>query len=273
VAADGKIAIVTGGGRGIGRSMALGLAKAGHSVVVTAASSHAEIEAVAAEAAALDGAGPVRPMVADVADPAACMRVVSEAVAAFGGVDILVNNAALGMRLVSDGFLEEITPFWRTDPDVWRRIVDANVNGPFYMARAVMPHLLERGWGRIVNVTVNAATMRRPGFSPYGPSKAALESETVIWAGESGGTGITVNCLLPGGPVRTGMIPDRADGQHREGLLEPGIVVPALLWLVSEDADGATGGRYIATNWDKTLPPHLAAEKARVPAGWPANGL
>ena len=252
--------------------MALGLARAGSAVLVTAAREKAEIDAVVADAAAGDGAGPVQGLVADVTEPDECSRVVDEALSAFGRLDVLVNNAGRGMRYVNERFLEEAAPFWQTDPETWRMIIDTNVNGPFYMARAAMPHFLERGWGRIVNITMNAATMRRPGFSPYGPSKAALESETVIWAGECGGTGVTVNCLLPGGATLTGMIPDGVSDAVRKDLLDPEIMVPPLLWLVSEAADGATGGRYIATDWDLSLPPHLAAEKARVPAGWPVSG-
>ena len=269
---EGKVAIVTGGGRGLGRAMALGLARAGASVVVTAAREVAEVDAVVAADEKEGSAGKIHGIVADVTRPEDCDRVVNDALSEFGRLDILVNNAGRGMRYVNERFLEEAAPFWKTDPETWRMIIDTNVNGPFYMARAVVPHLLERGWGRIVNITLNAATMRRPGFSPYGPSKAALESETIIWAGECGGTGVTVNCLSPGGATLTGMIPEGVSDAIRKDLLDPDVMVPPLLWLVSEAADGATGGRYIAIEWDTSLPPHVAAEKARAPAGWPVSG-
>ena len=83
-------------------------------------------------------------------------------------------------------------------------IVATNVNGPFLMARAAAPHMMRQRWGRIVNISINHETMRRAGFSPYGPSKAALESETIIWAQDLDGTGVTVNALLPGGATDTG---------------------------------------------------------------------
>ena len=86
-------------------------------------------------------------------------------------------------------------------------VIDTNVDGPFIMARAATPHMIAAGRGRIINITLNHATMRRRGFSPYGPSKAAVESETIIWAQELDGTGVTVNALLPGGAAATGMIP------------------------------------------------------------------
>jgi NAD(P)-dependent dehydrogenase (short-subunit alcohol dehydrogenase family) len=263
----GKVAIVTGGGRGIGRAMALGLAAAGADVVITAARNPAEIESVASEAGRL-GNGRVAPLVADVASETDCRRTIEEAIRLFGAIHILVNNAARGMRFVSESFLEKPVPFWQADSEAWRMIVDANVNGPFLMARAAAPHLIARRWGRIVNVSINLETMKRAGFSPYGPSKAALESETVIWAKDLEGTGVTVNALLPGGATATGMVPERISPEIRRGLLDPAIMVAPLIWLVSERSDGFTGGRYVASRWDTRLPPAQAAERSREPAGW-----
>jgi NAD(P)-dependent dehydrogenase (short-subunit alcohol dehydrogenase family) len=111
------------------------------------------------------------------------------------------------------------------------------VSNEFLTGHAV-PEMLKAGWGRIVNVSVSQGTMRRRGFSPYGPSKAALESETIIWAQDLEGTGVTVNALLPGGATRA-----------KSALLDPSIMVPPLLWLVSPEADGMTGRRLVATKW------------------------
>src|SRR5437016_8326769 len=84
------------------------------------------------------------------------------------------------------------------------------------MAREIAPHMIKRGWGRIINISMNHETMRRTGFSPYGPSKAALESETIIWAQDLARTGVTVNSLLPGGATDTGMVPESiAAGERR----------------------------------------------------------
>jgi 3-oxoacyl-[acyl-carrier protein] reductase len=172
----GRVAIVTGAGRGLGRAMALGLAGAGARVIATSARSATELDAVAAEASG----GTILPLRADVTEEEDCSAVVAAAVERFGRLDILVNNAGRGMRLVSDDFLTVPTRFWDVAPEVWRDIVDTNVNGPFLMARACAPALIASGRGRIVNVSMNHETMRRSGFSPYGPSKAALESETII---------------------------------------------------------------------------------------------
>jgi 3-oxoacyl-[acyl-carrier protein] reductase len=263
-----KIAIVTGAGRGLGRSMALGLARAGANVVITAARNPREMEAVAEEAAKAPGAGAILPLLADAASAEDCERVVSETVRTFGGLHILVNNAGRGMRFVSEKFFDTPTKFWETDPAVWRSVIDTNVNGPFLMSRAAVPHLLQQRWGRIVNISMNHETMRRAGFSPYGPSKAALESETIIWAQDLAGTGVTVNALLPGGATDTGMVPANIAPHLREKLLHPDIMIPPLLWLVSEAAGGVTGNRFTANLWDASLPPEQAAEKSRALAGW-----
>ena len=264
----GKTAIVTGAGRGIGRAMALGLARAGASVVITAARNRREMDAVAEEAAGIAGAGTVRPLLADASSAANCERVVYETLREFGGVHVLVNNAGRGMRFVSEKFFDTPTKFWETDPAIWEMIVATNVNGPFLMARAVAPHMMKQRWGRIINISINHETMRRPGFSPYGPSKAALESETIIWAQDLAGTGVTVNALLPGGAADTGMVPLDIPLQLRQNLLPPEIMVPPLLWLVSEAANDVSGGRFDAKLWDAALPPNEAAEKSRMPAGW-----
>jgi NAD(P)-dependent dehydrogenase (short-subunit alcohol dehydrogenase family) len=265
---SGKTAIVTGAGRGLGRSMALGLARAGANVVLTAARNRREIDLVAEEAAKSPAAGSVRQLLADVASEEDCQRVVNETVREFGGVHILVNNAGRGMRFVSEKFFDTLTKFWETDPAVWRMIIDTNVNGPFLMARAAAPHMLKQRWGRIVNISMNHETMRRAGFSPYGPSKAALESETIIWAQDLAGTGVTVNALLPGGATDTGMVPGDIAPRLRQQLLHPDIMISPLLWLVSETASGVTGSRFAANLWDATLPPEQAAEKSRTTAGW-----
>ena len=255
----GRVAIVTGAGRGIGRAMTLGLAQAGIRVVATSARERAEIDAVAAEA----GTDMVLAVLADVTRETDVQRVVAAALERFGHLDILVNNAGRGMKYVSESFMTEPTRFWEVEPETWRMVIDTNVNGPFLMARAAAPHMVRAGWGRIVNISMTRSTMRRAGFSPYGPSKAALESETAIWAQDLAGTGVTVNALLPGGATLTGMIPAAFPESARSRLLDPAIMVPPLLWLVSSAADAISGRRVIANQWDHANP--LAATES---AGW-----
>jgi NAD(P)-dependent dehydrogenase (short-subunit alcohol dehydrogenase family) len=259
----GRVAIVTGGGRGLGRAMTLGLAKAGAAVVLTAARERSEVEHVAGEAAQAGAQGGVLPVLADVTREEDCARVVATALERFGRLDILVNNAGRGMKYVSENFMTEPTRFWEIAPDTWRLVIDTNVVGPFLMARAAVPPMLAAGWGRIVNVSMNAETMRRRGFSPYGPSKAALESETIIWAQDLAGTGVTVNAVLPGGATLTGMIPAGFPDRLRTTLLDPAVMVPPMLYLASTKSDGVTGRRFIAANWREDNP-----EAAAAGAGW-----
>lgn len=259
----GKVAIVTGAGRGLGRAMALGLARAGVNVIATAARQEDEIEEAAAASASIPEGGRIVPVVADVTREAEAERAVGVALQRFGRLDILVNNAGRGMKYVSAHFMTEPPRFWEVDPATWRLVIDTNVNGPFLMARAAVPHLVQAGWGRLVNISMNHATMRRRGFSPYGPSKAALESETLIWAADLHATGVTVNALLPGGATATGMIPDAFPAAARASLLDPEIMVPPLLWLVSSEADNVTGHRFVARRW-RADDPLAAAEDA----GW-----
>lgn len=259
---------MTGGGRGIGRAMVLGLARAGINVVATAARERTEIEAVAEEARRSGGGSKVLPFVADVTQDDGCAEVVDAAVEHFGRVDILINNAGRGMKYVSNAFLTEPTRFWEVAPETWRLVIDTNVNGPFMMARHAVPVMLKTGWGRIINVSASQGTMRRRGFSPYGPSKAALESETIIWAQDLEGTGVTVNALLPGGATLTGMVPQTVSETARSAMLDPSIMVPPLLWLASPEADGVTGRRLVASKWQTGRDGTSAAEAATEQAGW-----
>jgi NAD(P)-dependent dehydrogenase (short-subunit alcohol dehydrogenase family) len=260
-ALKGKIAIVTGAGRGLGRAMALGLARAGAHVLALAARERAEVEAVAAESPR------IHPLAADVTNADDCARAVETAVGHLGGLHILVSNAGRGMKYVSENFMTEPTRFWEVEPESWRLVIDTNVNGPFLMARAAAPQMILNGWGRIINISVSQETMRRKGFSPYGPSKAALESQTFIWAQDLAGTGVTVNALLPGGATLTGMIPASFPAERRKELLDPAVIVPPLLWLASERSDGVTGERFVASRWHSEVTEDAAIKAARENAG------
>ena len=151
---DLRVAIITGAGRGLGRATALGLARAGFQVVATASREAAELNAVTEEAPA----GQLLPIVADVTESADCERIVATALDRYGKIDLLVNNAGRGMRYISEDFLTKPTRFWETDPESWRLVIDTNVNGPFLMARAVVPAMLKTGRGRIINISMNFET-------------------------------------------------------------------------------------------------------------------
>jgi len=237
-----RVAVVTGGGRGLGRAIALAYARAGADVVITAARSPEEAEEVAAAGAALPGT--IEPLAADVTVLADVDRVVARALAIRGSIDVLVNNAARGMRFVNERFMTDPEPFWEADPEAWRLVMETNTVGVFLMTRAVVPHMRAAGRGSIINVTINHETMVRRGFSPYGPSKAALEAMTRVWAQELEGSGVHINMLAPGGATATGMVPE--DTPASIELLSPEIVVaPALHLALARQS----GQRIVGTEW------------------------
>ncbi len=265
----GKVVIITGGGRGLGRAMALGLVEAGAKVTITAAREGSELEKTAQDARAIGGPDCVLPLKADVSSVEDCGRVMKETVAKFGAIHGLVNNAGRGMTYVNKDFIKARPTFWEIEPDTWRMMIDTNINGIFLMTRAAVPYLLEAGWGRIVNVSTSLITMQRKGYLPYGTSKWACEGQTVIMAQDLEDTGVTVNIQIPGGATDTAFIPGRVGDKSRTGadgfLLEPEVMVPPILYLMSDLSNGHTGDRYVSRLWDSSLPPEDAADKARFP--------
>ena len=134
--------------------------------------------------------------------------------------------------------------FWEVSAAEWDRVMAVNAGGPFYMCRAVVPHFLAQGWGRIIGVTTSMNTMYNPGGTPYGPSKAAHEAMIAMASRELEGTGVTVNVLVPGGMSNTNLIPD--DAVHsREGMIQPDVMRAPVVWLASEASDGINGQRFI----------------------------
>jgi NAD(P)-dependent dehydrogenase (short-subunit alcohol dehydrogenase family) len=174
------------------------------------------------------------------------------------GIDLLVNNAGIGMRTVNPTFMSEPRGFWTVPADGFRDVIATNLTGYFLVAREVTPRMLAAGHGRIVNVSMNHATMTRAGFVPYGPSRAGAESLSHIMAADLRDTGVRVNMLLPGGATRTGMIPDEHAGSYR-GLLEPGIMGPPITWLASAEAEDAHDERIVATEFADWLRARRAA--------------
>jgi 3-oxoacyl-[acyl-carrier protein] reductase len=262
---EGRVVIVTGAARGLGRAMAAGLARAGASTVF------ADIDgaALASAVAAVDGqtgCGPVTAIACDITVQADCERLVAAALAKFGALHVLVNNAGLGPVHLERSPRTTSLKFWEADPDVWQAILATNVNGTFLMARSAATQLIRSGAGRIVNVTTSLPTMQRRANSPYGVSKAAIEAETLIWAKDLEGTGVTVNSLIPGGAADTDFVHEaarialRAEGRT---LLAPAVMVAPILWLASRLSDGVTGARFVGKLWDERLPPSEAAMAAR----------
>jgi 3-oxoacyl-[acyl-carrier protein] reductase len=262
---DGRVAIVTGAARGLGRAMAEGLARAGASVAFADVDG-AALKAAVAAIAGQPGCGPVLGIACDITSPADCERAIAATVEKFSALHVLVNNAGKGPVHLERSPKTKSLKFWEADPDVWREILVTNVNGTFLMARSAAPELIRSGAGRIVNVTTSLPTMQRRANSPYGVSKAAIEAETLIWAKDLEGTGVTVNSLIPGGAADTDFVHAAARVSLRdEGriLLPPSVMVPPIVWLASTLSSGVTGHRFVGKLWDEALPPEQAAGKAR----------
>ncbi|HEY4134673.1 MAG TPA: SDR family oxidoreductase [Alphaproteobacteria bacterium] len=259
----GKAVIVTGAASGMGAAMARALVARGALV--------AGVDVNAAGLAALQGElakGPGRflPLTADAGRLPACEAAVVATLDAFGRLDALVNNAGVGMTAARPKAHKGPLRFWEAEPDGWLRIMATNCNAAYFMARTATPHLLKAGRGRIVNVTTNMQTMLKEGRCAYGPSKAAFEAGSAIWAKELQGSGVTVNVLIPGGQTNTNIFPAELS---RDGMLHADIMVPPLLWLLSNASDDTNGWRFAAEDWNDALPPGEAALAARMPAAWP----
>ena len=247
-AAGCRTALVTGGTSGLGLAMAQALAAAGLRVALTGRSGERAAEA----------AGPIPGAVGlamDVRDEESVASATAAAWSCLDGIDLLVNNAGIGMRTVNERFMTEPRGFWTVPPDGFRDVIATNLTGYFLVARAITPLMLDAGGGRIVNVSMNHGTMTRAGFVPYGPSRAGAESLSRIMAADLRGTPVTVNMLLPGGATRTGMVPDAGAAGPRPptNLLEPQIMGPPIAWLASAEASGVTDERIVATEFSQWL--------------------
>ncbi len=258
----GRCYIITGAAGGLGRAMTKGLLEAGAMVV--------------AGDLRPDRFGPVsrvhgercRAITLDVCRMEDAERAVATALDVFGRLDGVINNAGIGQESITADYIRNPPPFWSVRPDLWRRIVEVNTLGPFHLAYAATPVMLRSGRGRIVNITTSLTTMLRRGMAPYAGSKAATEAHSAIMAQDLAGSGITVNVLIPGGPVDTPMVPHES-GFDRAALLQPDVMVSPLLWLLSSMADTVTGRRFVAALWDNSRSAAEAAELAGAPAGWP----
>jgi NAD(P)-dependent dehydrogenase (short-subunit alcohol dehydrogenase family) len=223
----GQVALVTGGGRGIGRAIALAFARVGADVAV-AARTPAEIEAVAGE---IRAAGPrALAIPADVTDAAAVEVMVSRTLETLGRIDLLVNNAG-------GGIFRQMIDY---TPEEWDGMIALNLRSVFLCVRAVAPHMLARGSGRILNLSSMAAYRGSPEYSAYGAAKAAVNHLTQTLAAELRHGGVTVNAICPG-PVASHLRSSHFPDEDPSRLMRPETVADVALFLASPAADGISG--------------------------------
>jgi 3-oxoacyl-[acyl-carrier protein] reductase len=162
--------------------------------------------------------------------------------------------------------------FWEVGDDIIENVIATNYLAGDRLARRVARGMVERGWGRIVNVTTKLDTMNRAGSVPYGPSKAALEMATEIWAKELAGSGVTVNIVNPGAGANTpGMAKEMRDWSatgKAARLVEPQEMVAPLLFVVSREADRVHGYRFDANSWSTDVAPAESAQRTGRKAGF-----
>jgi NAD(P)-dependent dehydrogenase (short-subunit alcohol dehydrogenase family) len=235
--------LVTGGTSGLGKAMAAALVRAGARVALTGRE-RSRADAAAAEIGAVG-------IELDVRDDRSVHVGVEAAYEQFGGLDVLVSNAGIGMRTVNARFMTDPQPFWEVSPGGYRDVIETKLTGSFLVARTVAPRMLAAGAGRIVMISMSEQTMTRRGFVPYGPAGAGVEALARVMAADLADTPVTVNILLPGGPTATGMVPDDIPAEVRGRLLDPEIMGPPIVWLCSDQASGVHDQRIVATEFNR----------------------
>jgi NAD(P)-dependent dehydrogenase (short-subunit alcohol dehydrogenase family) len=260
-----RVAIVTGAAGGIGKAMTRALLAAG--IQVAGVDRDREpLEALAGSAREQGKGSELLTIQTDLAKDSAAEEITKATRDRFSRIDILVNNAGIGPGALRADSWQRPLKFWEITPDQWRRFVAVHTTAPLTLTNAVVPDMMRQGWGRIVNVTTSLGTMLNAGSPTYGPSKAALEALSAIMAKDLDGTGVTVNVLVPGGITNTPMVSE--SGFDRAKMIQPEVMAPPLLWLVSDAAGKVTGRRFLGVHWDPTLSPEQAAEKVGAPVAW-----
>lgn len=246
----GMKALVTGATSGLGAAMADALLDAGATVAMAARPTPRLDQAVAARTGR-GLAAEALPM--DVRDPTSVAAGSEHLLGRWGSLDLVINNAGIGMRTVNPRFFEEPRPFFEVPEARFLDVIATNLTGYFLVAKAFAAHFVSQRRGRLINVSMNHETMRRRGFVPYGPSRAGAEALSLIMTEDLRPYGVAVNMVLPGGATATGMIPDELPEAARSGLLHPEIMGPPVVFLASGEAEGLTGERIVAVEFDEWL--------------------
>lgn len=263
ISTGSRCVILTGAAGVLGHAMALALLRAGHRVLLTDLD-----EAPLRQLAERSGAAKenVALCAADLTTPSGPQAVVGAAGDAFGGVDMLINNAAFTAFAAWPE--ERLRPNpWELDLAFVRRFYEINALAPHALARLVLPDMIKQNWGRVVNVTCSYDTMQR--IFPYGATKAALEAYTGALQAQLANTGVTANTLNPGGPVA---FPEHVAKNPGRKWVQPEVMCAPILWLASEASNGVSGRRYVGTRWEPALPPAAALQQASGPMAWKGFG-
>jgi NAD(P)-dependent dehydrogenase (short-subunit alcohol dehydrogenase family) len=258
-----RVIILTGAAGVLGNAMAIALSRAGHRILL---SDLAEVPLRRLAAATDAPADRVAVCAADLTDPSGTKALVQAALEAFGGVDVLINNAAMTAFAMWPDDRMRPEP-WALDTDLVRRFFEINIIAQHTLTSLVLPGMIKQGWGRIVNVTCSYDTMQR--IFPYGATKAALEAYAGALQRHLANTGVTANTLNPGGPVA---FQEHVANNPGRKWVNPEVMNGPALWLASDASNGLEGRRYVGSLWDEALPPEVAAERASGPITWTGFG-
>ena len=245
---SGTVAVVTGASRGIGRSIVERYAEEGANVVATARSAdqletlvEAHPESVVAEPA-------------DIRRAAEVEAVIHTAIERFGGVDVLVNNAAVGLLSLQS----ELKPVHRIEPEEWATVLETNLTGAFLCLRYALPSMIERDSGNVANVSSAYGKHGEAGWGPYVSSKHGLEGLTETVALEHADDGINANAITPAGSTNTGFWDTDEKRSHlppaeRDAVQDPDVMDEAAVLLAAQGPDGVSGESMSAPEWEARL--------------------
>lgn len=255
----GKRILITGATSGLGLAMAKALIKEGAKVLISGRDQKKIDQAVSsAKSLPEDCVGAI----IDVRDEQSIEKGLTQMVQLWGGIDVLINNAGIGMRTVNPQFMTNPKPFWEISSSGFRDLIDTNLTGYFLVAKTVVPYFLETGSGRIINISVSEGTKKRKGFIPYGPSRAGTESLSHIMAQDLAGYGVTVNLLQPGGATETGMLPEEARTKMAAHFLSPEVMAEPVIFLCSDESKSLNDQEIVAKDFPEWKSQWLNQERS-----------
>jgi NAD(P)-dependent dehydrogenase (short-subunit alcohol dehydrogenase family) len=257
-----RTVLLTGAAGGLGRVMAKALMQDKHRVALID-TSEAGLDKLAIELCAAHPDARLLPLRLDLADDSGFAAAIARVEDALGPIDVLINNAGLYVSSLRDDFRQRPLRFWDIEAETLKRFFRVNAIAPMLLASRLVPGMIERRFGRIINVTTSLSTMIRKGATPYGGTKASLEAHSAIMAKDLEGTDVTVNVLVPGGASDTPMIP-LAHTEDRSKLIPPTVMAQPLIWLMSDGASHITGRRIMAAQWKHNRPEDIP------PTAWPS---
>lgn len=245
---SGKRVLITGATSGLGLVMAQALVREGAKVLISGRS-QTKVDQVIASLVPLHGE--CVGAYIDVRDEQSIEKSLTTMVRQWGGIDILINNAGIGMQTVNSKFMTDPKPFWEVSGTGFRDLIDTNLTGYFLVAKAVVPYFLKTGSGRIINIDVTESTKKRKGFIPYGPSRAGSASLSHIMAQDLAEYGVTVNLLQPGGATQTGMIPAESQVKQDLQLLRAEVMEEPVLFLCSNESKNLNDEQIVAKDFQQ----------------------